>query len=186
MMNEEEKEIINESAEENHEQDTATGESGQGVETDNSGENKDARLQNELAEARDKYLRLYSEFENFRRRTAKEKIELIDSANERLIIALLPISDDFERAERALLDKQAEDAQGFSLIHNKFRKVLESYGVKAMEIGVGSDFDPDSHEAVTQLPAQTEELKGKIVDVLEKGYTLNNKVIRYAKVVIGS
>ncbi|MFZ5973570.1 MAG: nucleotide exchange factor GrpE [Bacteroidota bacterium] len=144
------------------------------------------KLQDDLAEAKDKYVRLYAEFDNHRRRTAKEKLEMIQTANEQLIKALLPIADDFERAENSFKDKNDKEAEGFFLIHNKFKKTLEQYGVKAMETGKEADFNPDLHEAITQIPAPDEKLKGKIVDVVEKGYLLNEKVIRFAKVVVGS
>ena len=150
-----------------------------------SQQNDTAKLQNELAESKDKYLRLYSEFENFRRRTAKEKLELIQSANEQLIKSLLPVVDDFERAEKAG-QGSISDSEGFMLIQNKLRKVLEQYGVKAMPVEKGSEFNADFHEAITQIPAPEETLKGKVVDVVEKGYLLNEKVIRYAKVVVGN
>jgi molecular chaperone GrpE len=150
-------------------------------------ENETLKLQNELAEQKDKYIRLYSEFENFRRRTAKEKLEMVQSANEQLIKALLPVIDDFERAEKSFKTKENDkDQEGFFLIHNKFKKVLDQYGVKMMDIQAGSDFNADIHEAITQIPAPEEKLKGKIVDVVEKGYLLNEKVIRFAKVVVGS
>jgi molecular chaperone GrpE len=143
------------------------------------------KLQDELAEAKDKYLRLYSEFENFRRRTAREKIEMIQSANEQLVKSLLPIVDDFERAEKAFQAVESKELEGFLLIYNKFRKTLEQTGVKPMDIQAGADFDVDAHEAITQLPAADDSLKGKILEVVEKGYILNDKVIRYAKVVVG-
>jgi len=145
-----------------------------------------AKVQSELAEQKDKYLRLYSEFENFRRRTSKEKLELIQSANEQLIKALLPVADDFERAEKSFKGTESKDMEGFFLIYTKFKKTLDQYGVKVMEAGAGSEFNPDLHEAITQIPAPEEKLKGKIVDVVEKGYLLNDKVIRFAKVVVGS
>jgi molecular chaperone GrpE len=145
-----------------------------------------AKLKEELDSAKDKYIRLYSEFENFRRRTAKEKLELIQSANEQLIKTLLPVADDFERAENSFPDKNDKDLAGFFLIHSKFKKVLELYGVKTMDASPGSDFNADLHEAITQAPAPSPELKGKIIDVIEKGYLLNDKVIRYAKVVVGN
>ncbi|MBX2957735.1 MAG: nucleotide exchange factor GrpE [Cyclobacteriaceae bacterium] len=143
------------------------------------------KLQDELAEAKDKYLRLYSEFENFRRRTAKEKMELIQTASESLIVSLLPVIDDFERAEKALIGTESKELEGFQLIYNKFKKTLEQKGVKVMDIKTGSDFNADVHEAITQVPAPEEKLKGKVIDVVEQGYLLNEKVIRYAKVVVG-
>jgi molecular chaperone GrpE len=149
-------------------------------------DNQALKLQNEIAEQKDKYLRLYSEFENFRRRTSKEKLEMVQSANEQLIKALLPVVDDFERAEKSFKDKNDKELEGVFLIHNKFRKTLEQYGVKAMAIEKGAAFNADIHEAITQVPVPEEDLKGKIVDVVEKGYLLNEKVIRFAKVVVGS
>jgi molecular chaperone GrpE len=144
------------------------------------------KLKEELEAAKDKYIRLYSEFENFRKRTAKEKLDLIQSANEQLIKTLLPVTDDFERAENSFPDKNDKELAGFFLIHSKFRKILELYGVKTMEAAQGSEFNPDLHEAISQVKAPVAELKGKIVDVVEKGYVLNDKVIRYAKVVVGN
>ncbi|ELR70959.1 Heat shock protein GrpE [Fulvivirga imtechensis AK7] len=152
-------------------------------------EKKLLRLEDELAESKDKYLRLYSEFENFRRRTAKEKLEMVQTANEDLMQALIPIIDDFERAEKSFEDEKTDleaAKEGVQLIYNKFKKVLEQKGLKAMEGKEGMDFDPEFHEAITQIPAPKKNLKGKVVDVVEKGYMLKEKVIRYAKVVIGN
>jgi len=144
------------------------------------------KLQDELADSKAKYLRLYAEFENFRKRTSKEKLEMMLTANEALLVSLLPVSDDFERAERSLRDKKDDHLEGFSLIHSKFKKVLEHYGVKAMEVKAGDDFNADFHEAINQRPAPDEKLKGKVIEVVENGYLLNDKVIRFAKVVVGS
>ncbi|WP_228450790.1 nucleotide exchange factor GrpE [Chryseolinea soli] len=144
------------------------------------------KLQQELDEQKDKYIRLYSEFDNFRRRTAKEKLELIQSANEQLLNKLLPVADDFDRAEKSFKDKNDKELEGFFLIANKFRKTLEQSGVKVMEINAQTEFNPDLHEAITQIPVPDAAQKGKIVDVVEKGYLLNDKVIRFAKVVVGS
>jgi molecular chaperone GrpE len=155
-------------------------------------ENKEAqpdplkKLQDELAEAKDKYVRLYAEFDNFRRRSAKEKLEMIQSANEQLLKSLLSVTDDFERAEKSFRDKNDKESEGFFLIQNKFKKILEQYNVKAMEFGKETNFNPDLHEAITQITAPNEKMKGKIMDVVEKGYLLNEKVIRFAKVVVGS
>lgn len=141
----------------------------------------------DAAALKDKYLRLYSEFENFRRRTAKERLELIKTANEDLLKALLPVLDDFERASKAI--ETASDLQavkdGVKLIHEKFYKILENRGLKSMEC-LGQSPDPELHEAVAQIPAPSEETKGKIIDELERGYYLNDKVIRFAKVVTGA
>lgn len=144
------------------------------------------KLQAEIAEQKDKFIRLYSEFENFRRRTAKEKLEMIQSANEQLIKTLLPVADDFERAEKSFKTKDDKDLEGFFLIYNKFKKTLDQAGVKVMDLKPGSAFDADLHEAITQIPVQDDALKGKVVDVVENGYLLNDKVIRHAKVVVGS
>ncbi len=143
------------------------------------------RLQDELSEAKDKYVRLYAEFENHRRRTSKEKLEMIQGANEQLLKSLLTVADDFERGEKSFKEMVGKESEGFFLIQNKFKKVLEQYGVKVMDAGKGADFNPDLHEAITSVPGD-EKLKGKIVDVVEKGYLLNDKVIRFAKVVTGS
>jgi molecular chaperone GrpE len=144
------------------------------------------KLQSELAEQKEKFIRLYSEFENFRRRTAKEKLDLIQSANEQLIKTLLPVIDDFDRAGKAFTDKNDKELEGFFLIHSKLKKVLDQAGVKIMDVNAGSEFDADLHEAITQIPAPDDTLKGKVVDVIEPGYLLNDKVIRFAKVVVGS
>ena len=146
------------------------------------------KLQVELAEAKDKYLRLYSEFENFRRRNAKERVDLIKTASSDLISTLLPVIDDFERARQANEKQDDIEAikEGFGLIHSKLSKALEVKGLKVMETEKGTVFDADLHEAVTQFPVEDEELKGKIIDTVEKGYYLGEKVIRFAKVVIGA
>ncbi len=145
------------------------------------------RLKEEVAQAKDKYIRLYSEFENFRRRTSKEKLDLINTANEKLLVDLLPVIDDFERAEKSMEEETEVEVmkEGFQLISNKLLKLLTQKGLKAME-SKGTTFDSDIQEAITQIPAPEEELKGKVVDVIEKGYFLNDKVIRFAKVVIGN
>ncbi len=139
----------------------------------------------DLAEAKDKYLRLYSEFENFRRRTAKEKLELIQTAGEQIVKVILPVIDDFERAEKAFQGTESKEMEGFLLIYNKFKKILEQTGVKEME-AKGTNFDADLHEAITQLPTPDETQKGKVLEVVEKGYLLGDKVVRHAKVVVGA
>tara|TARA_B100001996_G_scaffold163528_1_gene124721 strand:+ start:591 stop:1085 length:495 start_codon:yes stop_codon:yes gene_type:complete len=143
-------------------------------------------LKNDLIETKDKYLRLYSEFENYRRRTSKEKIEMINSANKELIGLILPIIDDFERAIKSTSKENLETSiEGFELIFQKLNSLLEKEGVKKMEIKTGDDFDPDFHEAITKI-ASKKNLKNKIVDVIENGYILDDKVIKFAKVVTGS
>lgn len=146
------------------------------------------KLEIELAEAKDKYLRLYSEFENFRRRNAKERIDLIKTASSDLMKELLPTIDDFERARKANENQEDIEAvkEGFNLISSKLMKTLEAKGLKLMETEKGTAFDADLHEAVTQFPVEDEKLKGKIIDTVEKGYYLGERVIRFAKVVIGA
>ncbi len=146
------------------------------------------KLEIELAEAKDKYLRLYSEFENFRRRNAKERIDLIKTASSDLMVELIPSIDDFERARKANENQEDIEAvkQGFELISSKLLKTLEAKGLKEMKTEKGTAFDADLHEAVTQFPVEEEELKGKIIDTVEKGYYLGERVIRFAKVVIGA
>lgn len=176
---EEQEELVSENQQEMPKQDEGMGLDPQVEETDNT-------AGGDLLEMKDKYLRLYSEFENFRRRTSREKSELIQSANEQLIHALLPVLDDFERAEKAVAGGGNEVTEGFILIQSKLKKILDQFGLKPMKIGPGSDFDSDTQEAITQIPAPEERLKGKVVDVVERGYLLNDKVIRYAKVVVGN
>lgn len=149
----------------------------------------EASLEAALAEQKEKYIRLYADFENFRRRTAKEKTDFLLTANADLVKALLPIIDDFERALKALQQQQNPDLEatkeGIQLIASKFSKTLEQKGLQLMEVKAGDDFNSDLHEAITQIPAPSEALRGKIVDVVEKGYYLGEKPIRFAKVVIG-
>ncbi|MBN2747455.1 MAG: nucleotide exchange factor GrpE [Bacteroidales bacterium] len=137
-------------------------------------------------ELNDKYLRLYSEFDNYRKRTVKEKSELFKTAAEDTILAILPVVDDFERALKTFKTDEAENAHkaGIELIYNKLTSILKNKGVEAIDQSA-VDFDLDIHEAITKIPAPTEELKGKVVDVVEKGYKLGGKIIRFAKVVIG-
>lgn len=145
------------------------------------------KLKDELAQANDKYLRLYAEFDNFRRRTIKEREEARKTEGKDVIVALLPVLDDFERAQRAM-DKATEVApvkEGVTLIQNKLKNILGQKGLKEMT-SIGTAFDADLHEAITNIPAPTDDLKGKVMDEMEKGYTLNDKVIRFAKVVVGA
>jgi molecular chaperone GrpE len=141
----------------------------------------------ELVELKDKYLRLYADFENFRRRTAKEKMELLANANEGMLVALLPVVDDFERAMQSIETTDDIDAvkEGVSLIYNKLGRTLESKGLKPM-LSKGEVFNADLHESITQFPAPSDDMKGKVIDEIERGYYLNDKVIRFAKVIIGS
>ncbi len=140
------------------------------------------------AESKDKYLRLYSEFENFRRRTAKERIDLIATASRDVIENLLSVLDDFERASQSANDEKAtleSVKEGMDLIQQKMTKTLQAKGLKKMDVKKGDKFDDEFHEAITQIPAE-KKLEGKIVDVVEPGYFLNDTVIRFAKVVTGA
>jgi molecular chaperone GrpE len=141
----------------------------------------------EAADWKDKYVRLYAEFENFRKRTSKEKLDLIKTANEALMASLLPVVDDFDRALKNMPDDETVKPikEGVVLISNKLSKELASKGLQEMN-ALHEDFNSELHEAITQIPAPTPELKGKVVDVVEKGYFLGDKVIRFAKVVIGA
>jgi len=145
------------------------------------------QLQEELKSEKDKFLRLFAEFENYKRRTAKERIDLFKTASEDVMISLLPILDDFERALSHIEDdKEAEDLRkGVLLIYQKLVNSLEQKGLKKIKVEQGDVFNADDHEAVTQIPAPSEDLKGKIIDVIENGYALGEKVIRFPKVVIG-
>ncbi len=147
---------------------------------------KEQVLQEKVDELNDKYLRLYSDFDNYRKRTHKERLELSRTVSAEVITDLLPVMDDFERAIKSTADAQDCNAvkEGVNLIFNKFRGILEKKGVKAID-AIGQEFNTDFHEAITFIPAQSEEQKNKIVDEIEKGYMLGDKVMRYSKVVIG-
>jgi molecular chaperone GrpE len=143
-------------------------------------------LGEKLTEITDKHLRLHAEFDNFRRRTMKEKADLIKSGGESVLVNILPIVDDFERALNSLKDVSDDDAgkKGTELIYSKFSEFLKQNNIKEID-AINQDFNVDLHEAITKIPVPDEKLKGKVVDVLQKGYWLNDKVIRFAKVVIG-
>lgn len=151
-----------------------------------SQENVVKELENQIGELKDKYLRLFAEFENYKKRTAKEKLEMISSAGKNTIVSLLPVLDDFERAKMASDAENSTEtfSEGVNLVYNKFQQTLNNQGLRPIEIEDGK-FDPEYHEAITEIPAPTEELKGKVLDVVEKGYFMGDKVIRYAKVVVG-
>ncbi|HSI70773.1 MAG TPA: nucleotide exchange factor GrpE [Gillisia sp.] len=144
------------------------------------------QLKNDLGKEKDKFLRLFAEFENYKRRTSKERLELFKTANQEVMTALLPVMDDFDRALNEI--RKAKDknlVKGVELIHNKFKETLRSKGLEAMEVKEGDTFDADVHEAITQIPAPNEKLKGKIVDVVERGYKLGERIVRFPKVVTG-
>jgi molecular chaperone GrpE len=145
------------------------------------------KIEMELSKEKDKFLRLFAEFENYKKRTSKERMDLFKTANQEVLQAMLPILDDFDRA-LIEIGKSEDDAlfQGVSLIHEKFKSTLLSKGLEEVEVRTGDVFNADYAEAITQIPAASEALKGKIVDVLEKGYKLGDKIIRFPKVVIGN
>lgn len=144
------------------------------------------QLKDDLAKEKDKFLRLFAEFENYKKRTAKERIDLYKTANQEVLLALLPVLDDFDRA-MAEISKSGNESllQGVELIHEKLKSTLTSKGLELVEVRTGDAFNADYAEAITQIPAPSPELKGKIVDVLEKGYKLGDKIIRFPKVVTG-
>ena len=145
------------------------------------------QLQEELAKEKDKFLRLFAEFENFKKRTTKERIDLFKTANQEVLQAMLPVLDDFDRAMVQIAKSEDELLlKGVELIHEKLRNTLVSKGLEQVEVKAGDDFNADFAEAITQIPAPSEALKGKIVDVVEKGYKLGDKIIRFPKVVIGN
>jgi molecular chaperone GrpE len=145
------------------------------------------KLSEELAKEKDKFLRLFAEFENYKKRTSKERIDLFKTANQEVLQAMLPVLDDFDRALAQIAKSGDENAlKGVELIHNKLKDTLVSKGLEQVELKAGDAFDADFAEAITQIPAPTEDLKGKIVDVVEKGYKLGDKIIRFPKVVLGN
>ena len=147
---------------------------------------EDLKLEDQLKEEKDKFLRLFAEFENYKRRTAKERIELFSTASEEVMISLLPILDDFDRASVEIeKDLENETLKGVLLIKNKLFDSLKSKGLSLVDVKKGDEFNADDHEAVTQIPAPSKDMVGKIIDLIEKGYKLGEKVIRYPKVVIG-
>lgn len=144
-------------------------------------------LEEQLIQQKDQYIRLYAEFENYKRRTQKEKLDFAQYANRNMMTSMLAILDDFERALKEISKSgDSENLKGIELIYNKFKNTLIEKGLKSVEVKAGDDFNVDFHEAITQIPAPSDELKGKIVDVVETGYQLHDKVIRFAKVVIGN
>jgi molecular chaperone GrpE len=147
---------------------------------------KEKELESKLHEQHDKYLRLSAEFDNYRKRAMKERIELTQYISAEIYVKMLPVIDDFERAYTSIKDTDAMDAvrQGIELIYNKFKEHLNQQGVKEID-AFHKEFDTDYHDAVSRFPVQDEELKGKVIDVIEKGYMLNDKVIRYCKVIVG-
>jgi len=153
---------------------------------DESEASESETLKADLEKEKDKFLRLFAEFENYKRRTSKERLELFKTANQEVMTAMLPVLDDFDRAMNEI--RKAKDKnllKGVELIHNKFSETLKNKGLEAMEVKNGEAFDAEIHEAITQVPAPSDKLKGKIIDVVERGYKLGDRIIRYPKVVTG-
>jgi len=145
-----------------------------------------ANLKENLQNANEKFLRLFAEFENFKKRTGRERIELFKTANKELMTALIPVMDDYDRAKSQINNENSsEEIKGLLLIFNKVNEILKSNGLSEIEISVGDTFDSEIHEAITQIPASKESQKGKIMDIVEKGYQLGEKTIRFPKVVVG-
>lgn len=149
-------------------------------------EEANEKLKEEVAEHKDKYLRLFAEFDNYKRRNAKERIELIQTAGKEVITSLLDVLDDCDRAEKQMQANAdiEQIKEGVQLVFNKLRSTLQSKGLKAME-SINTEFEVEKHEAITEIPAPTKELQGKVLDEVTKGYYLNDKIIRFAKVVVG-
>ncbi|PVW14549.1 nucleotide exchange factor GrpE [Marixanthomonas spongiae] len=156
------------------------------AETESNGQDKIAQLQEEVEKEKERYLRLFAEFENYKRRTGRERVELFKTAGQDVITSLLPVMDDFDRALKEIEKTEDENLlKGVQLIQNKLKETLRSKGLEPIKTEQGDTFDAEIHDAVTQVPAPSDDLKGKIVDVIEKGYTLGEKIIRFPKVVIG-
>lgn len=156
------------------------------TEENQSEEPKEISPEDQINELNDKYLRLYSEFDNYRKRTSKERLELFKTAGQDILTDLLPVLDDFDRAMQNMVSSDDAEAiqTGINLIYSKFKSILENKGLKHFK-SIETEFDPEVHEAITKIPAPNKKLKGKVVDEIEKGYMLNDKVIRFAKVVVG-
>lgn len=169
-----------------NQQQTAEDQTQESNESPKSELSREEELEIQLAEAKDKHLRLFAEFDNFRKRTSKQQLDMIRNAGSEMIKTILPVLDDLDRA--AELNEKTEDInvvkEGFKLIHHKFAAILERNGLKEIE-AKGLEFNTDLHEAITNIPAPTDDMKGKVIDVVEKGYYLNDHVLRFSKVVVG-
>ena len=180
------KEAFKENDTKANENESQEAEEGKEVEKEEVKLSKEEQLELEVQQQKEKYLRLFAEFENFRKRTAKERIELFKTASQDVMQSMLPVMDDFDRASKEI--NKSDDkplVEGVNLIYNKLKEALKSKGLEVMNVNAGDSFDADLHEAVTQIPAPDKKMKGKIIDVLEKGYTLGDKIIRFPKVVTG-
>lgn len=145
------------------------------------------QLRQDLAQEKDKFLRLFAEFENFKKRTSKERMDLFKTAGQEVMVALLPVMDDFDRALKELSKSEDKEMfKGVELISNKFKETLKNKGLEEVEVKQGDAFDAEVHDAITQIPAPDKKLKGKIIDVVEKGFRLGDRIIRHPKVVVGN
>ncbi len=164
-----------------------TGKEQEEVTTEKEEQSVEEQLQDALAKEKDKFLRLFAEFENYKKRTSKERMDLFKTAGQEVIVSLLPVLDDFERALKELSKSEDKEMfKGVELINGKFRDTLKSKGMEEMDVKQGDAFDAEIHDAITQIPAPDKKLKGKIVDVVERGYKLGDKIIRHPKVVVGN
>ena len=150
-------------------------------------EGKVVELQDAVNELKDKQLRLLAEFDNYKKRTMRDRLDILNSASKDVMVSLLPVLDDFDRAKKSADDPNNEEvfSEGVSLVYNRLYNILQNLGLKAMT-STGEPFDAEYHEAITEIPAPDESMKGKVIDTLEKGYMLNDKIIRHAKVVVGN
>lgn len=166
-------------------EDEETGE--EGIEDNESTVQVEEELRSDLAKEKDKFLRLFAEFENYKKRTTKERMDLFKTAGQEVIVALLPVLDDFDRALKELAKSEDEEMfKGVELIRVKFRETLKSKGLEQIVIKRGDSFDAEVHDAITQIPAPSKKLKGKIIDVVEQGFRLGDKIIRHPRVVVGN
>ncbi len=162
------------------------------IETNSAGESQEEiseeeKLHEDLAKEKEKFLRLFAEFENYKRRTSKERMDLFKTAGQEVIVSLLPVMDDFDRALKELSKSDDKEMfQGVELISNKFKETLKNKGLEQVEVKAGDTFDAEVHDAITQIPAPDKKMKGKIIDVVEKGFKLGDRIIRHPKVVVGN
>tara|TARA_R110000744_G_scaffold194385_2_gene313248 strand:+ start:888 stop:1445 length:558 start_codon:yes stop_codon:yes gene_type:complete len=164
-----------------------TQEQKQDVEIEGEELSEEETLRDELAKEKDKFLRLFAEFENYKRRTSKERMELFKTAGQEVIVSLLPVLDDFDRAMKELAKTDDKEVfKGIELINVKLNETLKSKGLEILEVRAGDVFDAEIHEAITQIPAPNKKMKGKVIDVIEKGFKLGDRIIRHPKVVVGN
>jgi len=181
-------EIVNDTTAQNEQENTIEKDSAKETVEEPVEDKDELTLANEaLANEKDKFLRLFAEFENYKKRTSKERIELFKTAGQEVLQSLLPVLDDFDRAQK-IIEKSEDEAvkEGINLIHDKLKNTLKSKNLEQVEVNAGDVFNADLHEAITQIPAPNEDMKGKIIDVIEKGYKLGDKIIRFPKVVTGN